>query len=65
MQSWHKSSSSQNAKDHGNQKKNVVHSHASKVANGPSIRIASRVALSPGARTPSYVNLFYQETEPF
>jgi hypothetical protein len=44
--------SSQGAKDHGNQKTSVVDSHGAKVA------------LSPGARTPSYVNLFDQKTQP-
>lgn len=51
-------------KNHGNQKTSVADSHGTKVANGPSIRNTSRVALCLGARTPSYVNLFDQETGP-
>ncbi len=50
--------SSQGARDLGSQKTRVVNSHGTKVANGPSIRIASRVVLSPSVRTPNYVNLF-------
>jgi hypothetical protein len=56
--------SSQGARDHGNKKIRVVYSHGAKVANGPSVKIANRVVLSPGAKTPRYLNLFDEEIEP-
>jgi len=57
--------SNQGARDHGSKKTRVVNSHGAKVANGPSVRIASRVILSPSAKTPNYLNLFDEEIEPF